>query len=208
MHHAGCNCAEEMKQSDPTGVDLFPCILSSDIECFNEKDIDSIQKVIRPYERKTAFRQDPSLTMQADMGTELVVKIPFNSEVKVKAICVAGGNDGDAPSKMKVYKNEENVDFSILEDKRPVQTIDLAENSLGEIDYPVNLSKFNNCQNIVLGFEGNFGGSTSIINFIGLKGAFIREKSKATEFIYEVRANIADHQVPGEDRKNDASLGM
>ena len=131
--------------------------------------------------------------MKADMGTELVVKIPFNSEVKVKSICVAGGTDGEAPSKMKVYKNEENVDFSIIQDKKPVQIIDLAENSLGEIDYPVNLSKFNNCQNIVLGFEGNFGGSDTVINFIGLKGQFIREKSKATEFIYEVRANIADH---------------
>ena len=58
--------------------------------------------------------------MRADMGNELVVKIPFNSEVKVKAICVAGGTEGNAPSKMKLYKNEENVDFSILEDKKPV----------------------------------------------------------------------------------------
>ena len=66
---------------------------------------------------------------------------------------MAGGTNGDAPSKMKVYKNEEIVDFNILEDKRPVQIIDLADNPLGEIDYPLNLSKFNNCQNIVLGFE-------------------------------------------------------
>ena len=58
--------------------------------------------------------------MKSDMGTEFVVKIQFNSEVKVKAICVAGGPDGSAPSKMKVYKNEENVDFGIIEDKRPV----------------------------------------------------------------------------------------
>ena len=126
----------------------------------------------------------------------------------MKAICVAGGPDGAAPSKMKVYKNEENVDFSIIEDKRPVQLIDLTENCLGEIDYPVNLSKFNNCNNIVLGFQENFGASDTIINFIGLKGQYIREKSKATEFIYEVRAQIADHQVPGEDRKNNANLGM
>ena len=52
--------------------------------------------------------------MKSDMGTEIVVKIVFNCEVKVKAICVAGGPDGTAPSKMKVYKNEENCDFSII----------------------------------------------------------------------------------------------
>ena len=32
--------------------------------------------------------------MKADMGSEMVIKIQFNSEVKVKAICVAGGPDG------------------------------------------------------------------------------------------------------------------
>mgnify|MGYP001626810481 CR=1 FL=1 len=58
--------------------------------------------------------------MQSDVGKEIVIKIPFNCEVKVKAICVAGGYDGTAPSKMKVYKNEENVDFGIIQDKRPV----------------------------------------------------------------------------------------
>ena len=116
----GCNCAEEMKNQDPNGEDLFPCILMSDVECFNEANVDSAQKVLRPIEQKRAFLHDESLTMKADYGTELVVKIPFNSEVKVKSICVAGGHEGDAPSKMKVYKNEENVDFSIIEDKRPV----------------------------------------------------------------------------------------
>jgi hypothetical protein len=109
---------------------------------------------------------------------------------------------------MKVYKNEEIVDFSILEDKRPVQIIDLADSPLGEIDYPLNLSKFNNCQNIVLGFEQNFGGTTSLINFIGLKGQYLRDKSKAQEIIYEVRANVDDHKVPGEERRNNTNLGM
>ena len=80
---------------------------------------------------------------------------------------------------MKVYKNEEAVDFSIIEDKKPVMTIDLAENQLGELDYPVNLSKFNNCTNIVLGFEENFGGANTLINFIGLKGQMLRAKIKA-----------------------------
>ena len=107
---------------------------------------------------------------ESDYGPEMVVVIPFAAEVKVKSICVAGGVDGTAPSKMKVYKNEEAVDFSILEDKKPVMTIDLAENLQGEMDYPVNLSKFNNCTSIVLGFEESFGANTAAVNFIGLKG--------------------------------------
>ena len=50
----------------------------------------------------------------------MVVKIPFNAELRVKAVTVAGAVDGNAPNKLKLYKNEENVDFSILEDKKPV----------------------------------------------------------------------------------------
>ena len=107
------------------------------------------------------FLEDPTLATESDYGNEMVVMIPFAGEVKVKSICVAGGVDGKAPSKMKVYKNEEAVDFNIIEEKKAVMTIDLAENPLGELDYPLNLSKFNNCTNIVLGFEENFGGDNA-----------------------------------------------
>jgi len=182
--------------------------MMSDVECFNESQIDSVRKVVRPFAEKMAFASNPTLTMTSDLGKDLVVKIQFNAEVKVKAICVAGGYNGTAPSKMKVYKNEETVDFEIIRDKRPLQVIDLAENVQADLDYPVNLSKFNNCNNIVLGFEDNFGAAQTVINFIGLKGLYLRDKSKAQEIVYEVRANIADHRVPGEDEKSRTNIGM
>ena len=81
--------------------------------------------------------------------------IPFNGEIKIKAICVVGGEDGTAPSKMKIYKNVEAVDINILEDKKPVQVIDMNQNVGGELDYLVNVTKFNNVGNIVLGFDAN-----------------------------------------------------
>lgn len=178
-HHAGCNCAEEAKQSDTTGDDLFPCIDFGEVECFNEEVTDSILKVIRPLDDRLAFRKDASLSVKADLDTELVVKIRFNSEVKVKAVRVAGGPDGCSPNKMRVYKNEENVDFDIISDKRPLHEVSLAEDFLGELEYALPLNKFNNCNNIVLGFVGNFNGDTTLINFIGLKGQYLRDKSKA-----------------------------
>ena len=125
------------------------------------------------------FLQDPTLGTESDYGPEMVVMIPFAAEVKVKSVCVAGGVDGLAPSRMKVYKNEEAVDFNIIEEKKAVMTIDLAETPQGEIDYPLNLSKFNNVTSIVLGFEESFGANRTQINFIGLKGAMLRAKSKA-----------------------------
>ena len=55
-HFRGCNCAEEMKNSDPTGEDLFPSVMMSEVECFNEAEQDSIQKVIRLFDDKLKFR--------------------------------------------------------------------------------------------------------------------------------------------------------
>lgn len=60
----------------------------------------------------------------------------------MKAVCVAGAPEGFAPRKMKVYKNEENVDFDIATDKKPLQVVDLAENIRADIEYPLNISKF------------------------------------------------------------------
>jgi hypothetical protein len=57
---------------------------------------------------------------QSAYGKDLVVYIPFNGEIKIKAICVIGGEDGTAPSKMKIYKNVEAVDINIMEDKKPI----------------------------------------------------------------------------------------
>jgi hypothetical protein len=64
-----------------------------------------------------------------------------------------------APKKVKLYKNEETIDINILEEKKPVQIIDLAENLTGEVEYPVNQSKFTNTSSIVMGFDENLGAS-------------------------------------------------
>lgn len=116
--------------------------------------------------------------------------MPFQGEMRIKSICVVGGSDGTAPSKMKLYKNENNVDASICEEKKCIQEIGLADNQDG-IDYPVSLSKFTNVSNLVLGFPENFGGDVTQIKFIGIKGELLRAKPKMGEIIYEVRANYS-----------------
>jgi hypothetical protein len=53
-------------------------------------------------------------------GKDLVIVIPFNSEVRIKSIIVIGGDEGTAPSHMKIYKNEIAVDINIIEDKKEI----------------------------------------------------------------------------------------
>jgi hypothetical protein len=41
---------------------------------------------------------------------------------------------------------------------------------------------------LVLGFQENFGGTKTVIKFIGIKGEFVRTKPKPVAMVYEVRA--------------------
>ena len=52
--------------------------------------------------------------MKADLDYDMVVRVQFNSEVKVKAIKVAGGPDGTSPNTLRIYKNEATPDFDII----------------------------------------------------------------------------------------------
>ena len=82
------------------------------------------------------------------------------------------------------------------------------ENLTGELEYLLNVTKFNNVDNLVLGFDENFGAAQTIIKFIGLKGEKLREKVKVVETVYEVRANLADHKNPADKFSNASNLGL
>jgi PITH domain len=82
------------------------------------------------------------------------------------------------------------------------------DNSRGEVEYLVNMSKFNNVTNLVIGFDENFGASNTSIRYIGLKGEKLREKFKVVQTVYEIQANLADHKTPGDQFKKMSNLGF
>ena len=69
----------------------------------------------------------------------------------------------------------------------------MAENFDGELEYPLNLTKFNNTCSVVLGFTTNFGAKKTKIEAICLRGEVLHAKYKVVNTVYEVRANLADH---------------
>jgi hypothetical protein len=40
--------------------------------------------------------------------------------MRIKTICVIGGDDGTSPSRVNIYKNELSPDINVLEDRIPV----------------------------------------------------------------------------------------
>ena len=84
----------------------------------------------------------------------------------------------------------------------------MVELNQGDLEYPTNLTKFSSVNKLIIGFDGTFGASKSSVKFVGLKGERLRNKTKIGETVYEVRANLADHKVPGEEEKGFGGLGM
>ena len=94
VHGPTCGCAEEFKNQDPNGVDLFGAIDHSGVQCFNERKAGMIKNVLRPLEDKLDFSKGP---LKSGYGKDMVIVIPFTCEVRVKSICLIGGDDGEAP---------------------------------------------------------------------------------------------------------------
>ena len=167
------------------------------VHAFNEAEEGSARCIIKP--REDMFEESKG-TLKSDDDHELVIKVPFSSKVKIKAITIIGGEDGSAPKTLKLYPDLANVDFSVLEDNEPTQTIELAEdNSDGRIEYPLKLSKFQNVGSLTIGIDENYGAENTEIKYIGFKGENLNQKAQAVITVYEARANLADHKNPMED---------
>ena len=81
--------------------------------------------------------QDPALPLDSNQDdAELLITIPFNGAVKVKAISVIGGSNGSSPSRLKAYTNRNDLDFASVADMVPVQAWDLQEHQQASMEYP------------------------------------------------------------------------
>ncbi|KAH9799873.1 PITH domain-containing protein [Citrus sinensis] len=134
-----------------------------------------------------------------DGDPELLVYIPFTTDVKIKSISIVGGADGTSPSKMRVFINREGIDFSDAQDMQAIQEWDLVENLQGVLEYQTRYSKFQSVANITLHFPDNFGGDTTQIHYIGLKGEATQlKRDVVATIVYELRPNPSDHKTKSE----------
>uniref|UniRef100_A0A9I9E8R2 PITH domain-containing protein n=1 Tax=Cucumis melo TaxID=3656 RepID=A0A9I9E8R2_CUCME len=135
----------------------------------------------------------------------------FTSDVKIKSISIIGGPDGTSPSKMRVslpafvlirklsflirFINREGIDFSDAQSMQAVQEWDLAENLQGVLEYQTRYSKFQGVGNLTLHFPDNYGGDTTQIHYIGLKGEATQlKRDVVATIVYEITPNPSDHK--------------
>ena len=68
---------------------------------------------------------------------EVLLIIPFTSQVKIKSLVIISENENSAPQTMKLFVNIENVDFGNVDELVPVQELMTGPNLDGSWEYAV-----------------------------------------------------------------------
>lgn len=151
MAHAshGGGCSHTHDEEKDTCEDQWSIYRYVDLDkatCLNESETNSIRNVLRPWH----LRYDTGLpVLTSAVDEQLLLYIPFTQVVKLKAIAVIGGGQDTSPSQVKLFTNNEQlVDFSLIQEATPLQTIQLVESSSECIEYPTKYTKFQNVQSV------------------------------------------------------------
>ncbi|CAK9210635.1 unnamed protein product [Sphagnum troendelagicum] len=175
---------------------LFKNIEMSGVRALNEAIDGSAKSVFKPWENRLDF----STALESnDDDPELILFIPFTTDVKIKSISIIGGSDGTSPSKMRAFMNRDDIDFSAAADLLPIQEWELAENPHGEIEYLTKYAKFQGVASLTLHFPRNFGANATCIHYIGLRGEATQlKRDVVATTVYEAIPNPSDHRLPSE----------
>ncbi|KAF9955857.1 PITH domain-containing protein 1 [Mortierella alpina] len=185
---------DESPDTDLVHESLHQKIDHDNVQCLNESEPNTGRSVLKPWHEK----MDDTKFVESDADEQLIFKIPFTGLVKLKSISLRTDPGETAPRKMKAFINRDDLDFDNAESTVPTQEWDLVEDSYGQVaEYSTRVAKFSSIRSLTLFFSENFGGDTTRISFIGLKGEFSELKRDPIITIYELQANPADHKVPG-----------
>lgn len=180
---------------------LYTHIDMSRTSCLNERESGSCKNIFRPWSQRLERIACP--LESEDDDPELLLHVEFTGSVKLKALTVIGlGEDGSAPSLLRMFINRNDLDFTCVESMEPVQEWELLENHQGLIEYPVKTAKCNGVHSIDLHFPRTFGGDDCpmSISFIGFKGEFEERRREAVNAVYESRPIPKDHAVPDTEK--------
>eukprot|EP00055_Hartaetosiga_balthica_P013254 m.67163 g.67163 ORF g.67163 m.67163 type:complete len:224 (-) comp8208_c0_seq1:1584-2255(-) len=180
---------------------LFEYIDTTKLFAYNEAVTESCKGVFRP----GAEKANRDKFVESDADEQLIIHIPFTGNVKLKSICVMGEGGQCHPAHMKAFINREDIDFDNVEDMEALQEWDMVEDLSGEMEYETRITKFQGVYSLTLFFNENFGGETTKIFYIGLKGECKEVTRRMYITIAETAARPEDHKTKIKDMtKNSA----
>lgn len=182
---------------------LFSFVDAPRVRCLNAAESGMGAGVFRAWDRRMETGDGTFIESDED-DRELLLHVPFTASVKIRALVVIGGGAGSSPARVKLFVNNDNLDFAGAAETKPLQEIELVEDSTGRIEYPLKpAAKFASVRSLTFYFEETSDDEdmAARINFIGLKGDFERmhHRREAVIATYESRAQQQDHETPAED---------
>ncbi|CAH1183690.1 unnamed protein product [Phaedon cochleariae] len=171
---------------------LYNKIDKEHLECLNETIEGSGKTIFKAWEDRLNF----DIFVESDADEELLFNIPFTGNVKLKGIKVIGEDAETHPSKLRLFKNRPSMTFDDVSAAAD-QEFDLAKDKTGAVEYSTKVVTFSNVYHLTLHFPSNFGGESTKIYYIGLKGEFSEgHHHGVTICTYEARALPQDHKNP------------
>lgn len=213
---------------EASGDSLYGAICLDQVESMNASDGENMgRNVIRPYDERELgqglsrervaeleMRLGKKISLISDEGPELILKIPFDGDVKVSHVCIIGGVEGNAT--VKLFKNKQVTWDNVKDEKFADMELDYQQDNVAGKDIP--LAGFNNVQWLTLYFGATTIGPdgllryitddddedetlpTTFLTYVGFKGRKKGEIIKRVEATYEARAQMKDHQSTRADR--------
>jgi hypothetical protein len=102
-----------------------------------------------------AQRLDPSPELKSSADEQLLMTIPFTGQVRLHSIILRTSPGPDCPKTLKVFVNEEGLDFESAGEKEPTQVLEVSQTSEVQ-EIGVKRSKFGTTRSLTLFFEDNW----------------------------------------------------
>ncbi|KAL4474146.1 hypothetical protein ABPG72_002871 [Tetrahymena utriculariae] len=188
VHSSTCGCKEYTNVEN--AQDLYSVIELAGINCLNESQSGKGRCVFKEEDKKL---ENGDFVQSDEPDPEMIFIIPFTCTVNLKSINIIAKDQEHAPNILKVYTNQENVDFSISENKG-LEEFMLIPNLDGTVYQSVRQSKFQNITKLILYVASqNTNKETIAISYIGLKGESTGLKRQIVNAVYEIKPLAEDN---------------
>jgi hypothetical protein len=180
-----CKCGgsdEHNHQITEQTKNLFKFIDVPKCKVFNIKNAALLEKVLG--------KQENSSALQSDTDSEILFKVQFVSNVKLKAIAIKSN-----AKSLKCFVNNESLSFSSCLNTTAQQEWVLVDDESVILEYPTKIYKFSNVGHLTL-LLGNESEETKIY-YIGFMGDVLDLRRTPVIADYELRPNLSDHKTGG-----------
>lgn len=142
--HSSSSSAAASVASADGHVSLSPQIAMDKVSCLNQDDSSTVANIFK----------DNSAYLESDCDEQLLIVIPFTCPVKLHSISLRASST-QGPKTVKLFVNEPNVDFSLVEDMDPTQELVFSASQLDGTVVPLKYVCFQKVSSLTIFVEDN-----------------------------------------------------